>query len=99
MGSLDSTVHSFLSFYNPYPHPINTTVSIDGEHKSAFQLFGKSHMITQGQQTNQITFSFSPKEIKEYFSMIEVRLNPQISWKFPIKGISEYEVKDKEIIF
>jgi hypothetical protein len=37
-----------------------------------------------------IPFTFTPKEISDYYAEIIIAMNEKIKWRFPIKGISEY---------
>ena len=89
-GSLNQEFHSFVSFRNPYPHPININVMLAGEHNEAFGLLGKTHnLFVQATSLINVAFSFHPDEIREYNTVIVIKMSEQISWKYPIKGISE----------
>ena len=37
----------------------------------------------------QIPFSFLPHAISEYFAQIVIAMNEKITWRYPIKGITE----------
>jgi hypothetical protein len=92
-GNLNQDFHSFVTFRNPYPHPININVSLTGEHDDAFNLLGKTqNLFVQATSVTNIAFTFHPLEIREYATIIVIKMSEQISWKYPIKGVSELVV-------
>ena len=89
-GQLNQDLHSLIQFKNPYPHPINIQVYVEGDESEAFSLLGKNgNMVALASSTNNLTFCFCPQEIKEYKAVFVVKMSDQISWKYPILGISE----------
>lgn len=58
--------------------------------KEVLQLLMKKNKITiPGLSILQIPFSFTPKEIMEYYCQIIIHMNEKIEWVYPIKGITE----------
>jgi hypothetical protein len=69
---------------------------VEGDESEAFSLLGKNgNMVALASSTNNLTFCFCPQEIKEYKAVFVVKMSDQISWKYPILGISEMQVDDQ----
>lgn len=69
------------------------TIRLEAEqdkNNEIFELMLKKPKITvAGNAQTQIPFSFYPKEISEYFAEIVVTMNEKISWRYPIRAVTE----------
>jgi hypothetical protein len=46
-------------------------------------------VLVPGMNVMQVPFSFVPREITCYYCEIMVSMNEKISWRFPVKGVTE----------
>lgn len=94
VGSLLQEVQCYIDFKNPYDIVIQVAVSLEHDEHGVFRLFGKnSSMQFQPHANQQIPFTFRPQDIAQYQSMVVFKLNEQISWQYPIKGVAEQFVQ------
>ena len=90
-----------VTFKNPFKVAINISIRLeltDPNDEEVFELINKKTKVSLNSGTSiQIPISFYPSEIKDYKCTIVVFLNDKISWRFPIKVITES--KNKAIEF
>lgn len=90
-----------LLFKNPFKATINISVKLelhDHEDEGAFELINKKTKVSivSGGML-QIPVSFYPSEIKDYNCTVVVYLSDKISWKFPIRVVTESKTKAIEL--
>ena len=92
---LNKDFSSTIHFKNPFKEIINITVTMhSSDNNEVFKLITKSKndkniFQVPGMNIIQIPFSFVPREINTYHCEIIISMNDKISWKYPIKGITE----------
>ena len=88
-------------FKNPFKVGINISVRLelaDPKDEGVFELINKKTKVSLNAGASvQIPISFYPTEIKDYNCSIVVFLNEKISWRYPIKVITESKNKAVEL--
>jgi hypothetical protein len=91
---------STIIFRNPFKQSIGVIIKLevnDPADEETFNLIQKrSKVLMPAGSTIQIPFSFFPVEIKDYNATILIYLNDKISWRYPIKVITESKTKSVE---
>ena len=91
-GALERDSSETIIFKNPFKEiiTVNITIEADSKSKEAFELLMKKPKVQIGAlNVLQIPFSFLPHAISEYFAQIIITMNEKITWRYPIKGITE----------
>lgn len=91
-GALNKDISSTIVFKNPFKDSILVSISMDkqGSSAEAFNLLLKKTATTiPGFGMFTIPFSFLPRAIADYYAEIVIMLNERVSWRYPIKGITE----------
>ncbi len=74
-------------------------------YEAFFLLLKRKKITIKPQSTEQIPFGFRPREINEYECVITIQMSEDLTWRFPIKGVTEsdaqginfsYKVKTRE---
>lgn len=103
-STLMNEVSEIILFKNPFKDPIQVNIQLvtfDSKSESAFSLLSKKKEKTTmpGLSPFQIPFQFFPKEMNEFQCEVVVSMNDKISWKFPIKGVTECLSKGMNLQF
>jgi hypothetical protein len=89
-----------VNFKNPFKVAITVSIRLETNSPSdekTFSLINKKTKVNLNPGMNmQIPISFYPEEIRDYNCTIVVYLNEKISWRFPIKVITEAKAKAVE---
>jgi hypothetical protein len=90
-----------IVFKNPFKVPITVSVKLelaDQTEEGVFDLINKKgkYIMPPGQSV-QIPVSFYPTEIKDYNCSVAIVLNDKITWRYPIKVVTESKTKQLEL--
>ena len=93
---LNKDYSTVVHFKNPFKEQILVNINLEamGPNEEVFKLLmkkGKNNdkISVPGMNVLQIPFSFVPREITCYYCEIVVSMNEKISWRFPVKGVTE----------
>lgn len=81
-----------INFRNPFKDAITVQIALeaDEESKKVFEiLLKKTKMTIGGLNVVQIPLSFLPRAISDYFVTLVITMNEKISWRYPLKGVTE----------
>ncbi len=82
-----------INFKNPFKDAININITLEGaddDSQKVFEILLKKTKITMGGlNTIQIPISFLPRAISDYFAEVVIQMNDKISWRYPIRGVTE----------
>ncbi len=91
-GALNRDSSAMVNFKNPFKDAISISISLEGseEDKKVFEiLLKKTKFTVGGLNVIQIPISFLPRAINDYFIEVVVMMNEKISWRYPLKGVTE----------
>lgn len=92
VGAPNKDSSGVIMFRNPFKDGITVTVRLEAEgvNRDAFELLlKKTTVLVNGMNIIQIPFSFLPRAISDFFCEIVVMMNEKISWRYPIRGVTE----------
>ena len=81
-----------INFKNPFKDPITVTISLeaDEESRKVFEILLKKTKVTiGGLNVIQMPISFLPRAIHDYYAELVITMNEKISWRYPLKGVTE----------
>jgi hypothetical protein len=90
-----------VTFKNPFKVNINVSIKLeipDPKDEGVFDLMNKKNKFSLNPgATVQIPVSFYPNEIRDYNCCVVVYLNEKVSWRYPIKVITESKTKSVDL--
>ena len=91
-GALNRDSSAMINFKNPFKDAININIALEAadDSQKAFEILLKKTKISiGGLNTIQIPVSFLPRAISDYFAEVVIQMNDKISWRYPIRGVTE----------
>lgn len=101
-GTLNKQTSKSILFKNPFREKISVAVSLEasGINKDVFELVMKKNKEIIGPlQSLDLNFNFMPQEITEYEAEIVVQMNEKVTWRFPIRAVTESVNQNSDIRF
>jgi len=91
VGALGREFSGNVRFRNPFKMSITVTIKMIGNDDKVFELLiQKKKNINLSPLTSlEIPFRFKPTSISTYNCKVIITLNENLSWHFPVKGITE----------
>ena len=78
-----------IDFSNPFEHKIQIMLFIHCERKVDEEVFElllkKRKIVVQAKESLTIPFVFRPRRVGDFFCDIIVKMNEDVSWRYPIK--------------